>query len=348
MEQGAEGSLLTALRAGDRGAFDALVNPHRKRLLAHCYRMLGSATEADDAVQESLLRAWRHAGSYEGRAPFKSWLYAIATRVCLDHLGDRPARRYPSLDHSASADPSVPPPDPVLDPVWLDALDDASWCEGSLDVGESPESGLTRRQSVAIAFLAAIHLLPGTQRAALLLLEVAGWSAAEVAEALGITVAAVNSAAQRARAILDERAPAWRSNARAPKPSDTDVLGRYAMAWRTGDATLLAATLRDDATLAMPPSPAWYSGRAAVEGFLRGFVFATGVPFEMVEGPSVNGAPSLALYAPDRDDPSGLVAHSVHVIELDDEGRIAAIRVFMESAVVGRVGLPMRRSRAQR
>jgi RNA polymerase sigma-70 factor (ECF subfamily) len=213
-------------------------------------------------------------------------------------------------------------------------------------VGESPESGLTRRQSVAIAFLAAIHLLPGTQRAALLLLEVAGWSAAEVAEALGITVAAVNSAAQRARATLDERAPAWRKSARAPRSADADVLGRYARAWSTGDATLLAATLRDDATLAMPPSPAWYAGRDAVEGFLRGYVFAMGVPFEMVEGPSVNGAPSLALYAPDRNEPGTLRAHSLHVMELDDAGAIAAIRVFMEEGAVLRAGLAATRARS--
>ncbi len=344
MEQGVDASLLEAVRAGDRGAFDALVNPHRKRLLAHCYRMLGAAGEAEDAVQEALLRAWRHVGSFEGRSSFRAWLYAIATRVCLDHLGDRPARRYPSLDDSGPADPASPPTDPLLDPVWLEALPDAAWCEGSLDVGECPEAGLTRRQSVAIAFLAAIHLLPGTQRAALLLLEVAGWSAAEVAEALDITVAAVNSAAQRARATLDERAPSWRRSARAPKPSDTDVLGRYARAWRTGDATLLASTLRDDATLAMPPSPAWYAGREAVERFLSGFVFAMKVPFDMIDGPSVNGAPSLALYAPDRDDPKTLRAHSVHVIELDAFGEISAIRVFMEPAAVGRLGLPMTRA----
>lgn len=345
MEQRADATLLEALRAGDRGAFDALVKPHRRALLAHCYRMLGAAAGAEDAVQEALLRAWRHAGTFEGRASFRGWLYAIATRVCLDQLASAPARRYPSLDASAPANPAAPPTDPLLDPVWLEPLDDAAWCDGGLDAREGPEAGLTRRQSVAIAFLAAIHLLPGTQRAALLLLEVAGWSAAEVAEALDLTVPAVNSAAQRARATLDERASAWRRSARAPRPEDSDVLGRYARAWRTNDAALLASTLRDDATLAMPPSPAWYEGREAVARFLGGFVFAMGVPFEMVDGPSVNGAPSLALYAPDRDDPTVLRAHSVHVIELDEGGAIAALRVFMEAEAVQRIGLPMTRSR---
>lgn len=327
MQQGDDAALLGAVRAGDRGAFDALVRPHRRKLLGHCYRMLGASSDADDAVQETMLRAWRHVGSFEGRASFRGWLYAIATRVCLDRIGDRAPRRYPSLDESAPADPSVPPHDPVLDPVWLGTIADSAWSDGDIDSFESPESHLTQRQSVAIAFLAAIQLLPGAQRAALLLVEVAGWSAAEVAEALELSVAAVNSAVQRARATLDERAPSWKRSARKPQPSDTDVLSRYARAWSAGDAALLASTLREDATLAMPPSPAWYEGRAAVERFLRTFVFATGASFEMVEGASVNGAPSYVLNA--RGPDGELHAHSLHVIELDDRGAIANLRVFI-------------------
>lgn len=330
MQQGDDATLLGAVRAGDRGAFDALVSPHRRRLLAHCYRMLGASSEADDAVQETMLRAWRHVGSFEGRSSFRSWLYAIATRVCLDHVVDRAPRRYPSLDESAPADPSVPPHDPVRDPVWLETLADSAWSDGDMDSFENPESHLTRRQSVAIAFLAAIQLLPGTQRAALLLVEVAGWSASEVADALELSVAAVNSALQRARATLDERAPSWKRSARKRQPSDSDVLSRYARAWSAGDAALLASTLRDDATLAMPPSPAWYDGRAAVEQFLRSFVFAMGVPFEMDSVTSVNGAPSMILYAltPDGERRD----HSLHVIELADDGSIANVRVFILAA----------------
>ena len=158
--------LLGVAQGGDRRAFDALTSPHRRAIVGHCYRMLGASHDADDATQESLLRAWRHVGGYEGRASLRGWLYAIATRVCLDALERRGARRLPSFDDSASADPAVPPGEPVLDPVWIDPIPDAAWCDGEVDGFEAPDAAVTLRQSVALAFLAAIQMLPASQRAA--------------------------------------------------------------------------------------------------------------------------------------------------------------------------------------
>ncbi len=340
MTNAADDGQLAAARAGDGRAFDALTAPLRRPVLAHCYRMLGSVADADDAVQETLVRAWAHLAAYEGRATLKSWLTSIATRVCLDALARRPARRLPSLDGGASADPSAPPHAPVLDPVWIDAMPDARWCDGDLDATESPEATCTRRQSVAVAFLAAIQMLPASQRAALLLAEVAGWRAAEVADALGTSTAAVNSALQRARATLDAGVPAWNRRALRPDSAATDALGRYLRAWNADDPTALAATLREDAVLAMPPSPAWYDGREAFVGFYAGFVLALPMRSRLVPAPSTNGALALASYRSDPSTPGVLHADGVHVLSLDEAGAVTGVMVFMDPAAVARHGLP--------
>lgn len=325
-------------RAGDRRAFDALTAPHRRALVGHCYRMLGSASDADDAVQESLLRAWRHLDTWEGRASLKGWLYAIATRVCFDLIDRRGARRLPSLDRSAPADPARPPGGPVLDAVWIEPLADAAWCEGDLDETDGPEATVTRRQSVALAFLAAIQVLPAAQRAALLLHDVAGWTAAEIAAALDLSVAAVNSSLQRARATLDAEAPRWNRRRAAAAPRDADTLARYARAWTSADPDALAATLRADAVLAMPPVPAWYAGRDAMVGFFRALTTAMGIRATLVPAPSANGAPTLASY---RAAPDGVLrADGLHVLTLDDDGAVAAVMVFLGPDAVRRAGMP--------
>ena len=336
----ADDGRLAAAKAGDGRAFDALTATLRRPLLAHCYRMLGSVADADDAAQETLVRAWTHLASYEGRASLRSWLTSIATRVCLDMIERRPARRLPSLDGSSPADPTRPPADPVLDPVWLEPLPDARWCDGDPDERESPEASCTRRQGVAVAFLAAIQMLPASQRAALLLHEVAGWRAAEVADALGTSTASVNSALQRARATLDERAPSWSRRPARTDAATSDVLARYLRAWNADDPAALATTLREDAVLAMPPSPAWFAGRDAVVGFYRGFVLALPVRSRLVAAPDTNGQPALASYREDPRTPGTLHADGLHVVSLDADGAIASVMVFLGPEAVIAHGLP--------
>lgn len=340
MNHAPDGELLAAARGGDRRAFDGLTAPMRRPLLGHCYRMLGSASDADDAVQECLVRAWRYLAGFEGRAAFRTWLFSIATRVCLDAVERRAPRRLPSYDDSAPADPALPPGAPVLDPVWIDPLPDAQWCDGDPDAGESPESTCTRRESVAVAFLAAIQMLPAAQRAALLLHDVGGWQASEIAEALESSPAAVHSAIARARATLDARAPQWNRHPRRAADADADALARYLRAWNTGDPAALASALRDDAVLAMPPMSAWYAGREAFVGFFRGFVLGLGLTFRLRPAPSTNGQPALASYRGDPATPGVFHADALHVLTLDERGAIASVMVFLGPEAVLRHGLP--------
>lgn len=337
--QDENGALLAAARANDGRAFDALTRPHRRWLLAHCYRMLGSVADADDAVQETLVRAWSHLAGFEGRASLRTWLTRIATRVCLDMIERRPSRRLPSLDGSSPADPARPPDGPVLDPVWLEPLPDAAWCDGDPDATESPEASCTRRESVAMAFLAAIQELPASQRAALLLHEVAGWKASEIAEALDASTASVHSALQRARASLDARAPSWHRRPRRAEGADRDALARYLRAWNDDDPAALALALRDDAVLAMPPVPAWYQGRDAFVGFFAGFVLKLPVRTRLVAAPSTNGLAAFAAYRDDPATPGVLHADALHLVTVD-EGGVAAVMVFLGGDAVTRHGMP--------
>lgn len=327
---------LAAARAGDGRAFEALVAPHRRALLAHCYRMMASAADADDAVQEATLRAWKHLAGYEGRASVRGWLHAIATRVCLDHLAQRGQRRMPSFDDVGPSSPTEPPGPPVLDPVWIEPMADARWCDGALDASEGPEARCTRRESVGMAFLAAIQVLPAGQRAALLLHEVAGWQAAEIGGALDLSVAAVNSALQRARKTLDERAPHWNRRPAVAAAVEADALTRYLRAWEAGDAGALAAVLRADAALAMPPVAAWFAGRDAVVTFFTGFVLGMGGNVRMVPVGTVNGEPALAAY---RSDAAGVFrADSVHVVTVSAEGEVARVVAFLGAGAVRACG----------
>lgn len=325
-----EGALLAAARTGDGRAFDHLSAPFRRRLFAHCYRMLGSRHDAEDAVQETLLRAWRRIETYESRATFRGWLYAIATRVCLDALDRRGARRLPSLDGSAPDDPTRPPSPPVTDPIWIEPCPDALWDDGhatDANERETPESSYTRRESVSLAFLAAVHLLPPAQRAALLLREVMGWQATEVADALDTSVAAVNSSLQRARRTLDERADRWRERDLAVDAIESDTLARYVRAWETGDFDALAEVLRADVTLAMPPVASWYAGRDAVLGFFGGLTRNLGGTVHMTPATRTNGQPALMA---SRADAAGVARpEGLHVLTIDRAGRILGVMVFL-------------------
>lgn len=336
MNHGTDEATLAAARAGDGRAFEALVAPHRRAVLAHCYRMTASAADADDAAQETVIRAWKHLAGYEGRASLRGWLHAIATRVCLDLLAQRAGRRLPSFDDAGPSAPDGPPGAPVFDPVWVEPMADARWCDGPMDVAEGPEARCSRRESVGLAFVAALQALPANQRAALLLQEVAGWQAAEIAEALDLSVAAVNSALQRARAALDARAPRWNRKPPVPAAAEADALARYLRAWEAGDPGALAAVLREDAALAMPPVPSWYAGREAVVRFFRDVVLPMVGAVRMARVGDVNGAPALACYK--RDAAGAWRADSLHVLAVE-EGAVARVVAFLgEGAVVASGG----------
>ena len=256
-----EGSLWAAVLAGDRDAFAALAGRYQRELEVHCYRMLGSIEDAEDAVQETLLRAWRKRETYRGQATVRAWLYGIATNVCLDVL-DRRARRLLPPAVAAPANPLAPPLPPASEIGWLEPYPDALLNSPTVD------EQIVARETIELAFLVAIQHLPPRQRAVLILRDVLGWSAREAAEVVGTTVIATNSALQRARTTLREHLPErrldWR-RARMPDDHERHLLERYMDAWNRTDVDALVALLARDARFTMPPSPGWYAGRDGIQ-----------------------------------------------------------------------------------
>lgn len=327
---------LEAARAGDGAAFERLVGPHRRELEAHCYRMLGSIADAEDATQEALLRAWKGLGGYEGRTSLRRWLYRIATHVCIDLASRRKARALPH-ERGEPLAPGAALEPPQGDPIWIDPAPDALWQSTPAE----PEATISARESVALALLVALQTLPPQQRAALILREVLGWSAAEVADLLETSVAAVNSALQRARESLEARPvdvldPARRARARARTDADLQsLLRRYVSAWEAGTSEALAAVLREDAVLTMPPIPSWLRGVdaiAALVGQLRSMLGE--VRFVLT---SASGAPALAAYV--RGPDGAWRPLVLHVPEVDGD-RIAAVHAFQISNSFRHFGLP--------
>jgi len=302
-------------RRGDHAAFARAIEPYRRELRAHCYRMAGSLHDADDLMQDSLLRAWRGIASFEGRASLRTWLYRVTTHACLDKLERRAPRLLP-IDMGPASDPSaIGPP-----------IEDAAFVE------PCPTTLYERREAVALAFLVALQLLTAKQRAALILRDVVGFEASECAELLGQSVAAVNSALQRAREVLAARA----ATPGPPPPHDPAVLARYLAAWEQSDASALVALLRDDATLAMPPIQQWLRGAAAIRASLEAMVFTAGSRFALLPL-EANGVPGFAAYARD---PAG-VGHPMAIQLVDVAGdRIAAITAFLAPGLFASFGLP--------
>ncbi len=268
---GTERELLGAARTGDDDAFGRLVEPYRAELQAHCYRMLGSLQDAEDALQEALLRAWRGLSRFEGRSSLRSWLYTIATNACLRAIERRPKRVLP-IDYAPAADPHDGPAEPVTESVWLEPYpDEKLGLEGGL---LGPDARYEQREGIELAFTAALQHLPARQRAVLILRDVLGFSARETAEALETTQVSIDSALQRAHKSIGERVPKQSQQATLRSLGKTklrEMVDRFVTAWERNDVEAVVAMLTEDARMTMPPLPTWYGGRDAVATFLRGW-----------------------------------------------------------------------------
>jgi RNA polymerase sigma-70 factor, ECF subfamily len=327
---------LAAARRHEEAAFARVVQPHRAGLQAHCYRMLGSAPDAEDAMQETLLRAWRALPRFEGRSSLRSWLYRIATNVCLRVIEQRPRRVLP-VDYGPPSDPHDAPDAPLVESVWLDPYPD----DAIADELGSPESRYEQRESVELAFLAALQHLPGRQRAVLLLRDVLGYAPAEIAAALDATPAAVYSTLQRAHAAVQERLPARSQQATLRSIGDERLralVEGYVQAWEDGDVAAIVALLTEDATFAMPPRPNWYRGRDAIGAFLAARPLGRAHRWRLVPV-QANGQPAFAMYlSAERGRP--WAAHAIEVLTLDGDARISAVTTFHTPAAFPRFGLP--------
>jgi RNA polymerase sigma-70 factor (ECF subfamily) len=314
--------------------FRRLVEPHRAELHAHCYRMLGSVHDAEDALQDALLRAWRGLGRFEGRSSLRSWLYRIATNTSLDLIARRPKRILPT-DHGPPSEAADDRP-PLVESVWIEAYPDEGL--GVEDGYAAPEARYERRESVELAFIAAVQHLPATQRAVLILRDVLGFSAREVAGTLETTVDAVNSALARARRSLDGRLPGRSQQATLRALGDDgvrEVVEGYIDALDRGDVDALVAMLAADATWSMPPHPGWYRGLEAITAFLE----AGPMRLRWRHRPTrANGQPAVGCYV--WDDARGeYVGWVIDVLTLDGS-RITAVTSFIGRDAFAGFGLP--------
>jgi len=291
-----ERELLEAARGGDESAFAGLLETYRGELHAHCYRMLGSVHDAEDALQEASLRAWRGLARFEGRSSLRSWLYTIATNTCLNLIARRPKRVLP-IDYGPSVDPHDGLGLPPLESVWVEPYPDEAL--GLEDGYAAPEARYEMRESVELAFVAALQHLAPNQRAALILREVLGFSAQEVADTLDTTVASVNSALQRARQSVDEKLPERSQQETLRSIGDErlrEIVEGYMDAMQRGDIDAVVGMLAEDAAWSMPPVPAWFSGHEALRGFLA-FGPLSG-DWRWRHLPShANGQPAIGSYA---------------------------------------------------
>jgi len=331
-----ERELLDAARRGDEAAFGRLVEPHRGELHAHCYRMLGSIHDAEDAMQDALLRAWRGLARFEGRSSLRTWLYTIATNACLKAIERRPKLVLP-IDYGPATDPHDAPAEPLVESVWVEPYPDERLGLGDALAG--PEARYEQRESVELAFIAALQHLPARQRAVLILREVLGFSGQEVAEALETTPASVYSALQRAHKSVDARLPERSQQATLRALGDDtlrEIVDAFVAAWELGDVGALAAMLAQEATIAMPPMPTWYRGRDAVAAFLARFPLAPGMRWRVVRA-HASGQLAFGFYLW-NDAERGFLAHSVNVLTLDGAS-IADLTAFITPEVFGPFGL---------
>jgi len=328
------GDLLARAAAGDDAAFATLVRAHERAVFRHCYRMLGSGPDAEDAVQDALERAWRKLATYDGSGSFGGWLHRIATNVCLDLLRTRRARLSPAGLGPPTAAGSIPaPPDPEMS--WVEPVSDAE-----LGGAGDPQEALVRREEISLAFVAALQRLAPRQRAALLLHDVLGFSHPETAEVLAASTSAVNSLLSRARETV-------RASSGGPVPDITDprvqqLLERYVRAWQLADIEGFVQLVADDIRFSMPPLSAWFDGRDAVAQFVEDAIFAAARPHGVtLKAGWCNGQPAFATYEPDG--AGRLVVTGLQVLQLgvvNGEPLITALVSYRDPAVAARCGLP--------
>jgi RNA polymerase sigma-70 factor (ECF subfamily) len=325
--------LVEAARGGDEHAFRALVEPLGRELHAYAYRMLGGFHDADDALQESRLKAWRGLATYEPRASFRAWMYRIVTNTCLDLLKVRSRRVLPQ-DVSPSVAPGPPTTAPRADISWIEPYPDAL-----LPTVPSPEQAVRLRESIRLAFVRVVQMLPPRQRAALILHDVLDWRVVEVADMLETTEAAINSALQRARAAIAR--PRAELSASALAPRHAEVVERFVRAWEGGDFDGLVALLATDAVMSMPPWEYWLDGKDAVVATMQSTGTWDGVPrpgrYKLVPAP-MNGEPAALAYvrAPD----GRYHAVCLTMLSLDANGRIAELTTFVLPELFAAWGFP--------
>jgi RNA polymerase sigma-70 factor, ECF subfamily len=318
-------------QAGGERAFAELVDLHRAELHAHCYRMLGSVQDADDAVQEALLRAWRGVDGLRNATSARAWLYAIATNVCLTELERRRRQALPH-DFGPAAEPHTPPGAPVTGSAWIEPYPDAQLGLGS---GRStPEASIEQREGVELAFIAALQHLTANQRAVLILCEVLGFSAQEAAGMLDTTVASVNSTLQRARATVRDRVPERSQQATLRSLGDralSELVDSYVNAWERCDIDAFAALLTEDASFAMPPLSTWYTPRETVVTWAREYALSGAWRWRTVLT-RANGQPALAFYALD-DDAGAYLPFALNVLTLRDDGLVRDVTAFIVRSI---------------
>jgi RNA polymerase sigma-70 factor (ECF subfamily) len=324
---------LTRARSGDEDAFAELTDPYRRELQLHCYRIVGSVHDAEDLLQETLLAAWRSLDRFEGRASVRAWLYRIATNRCLDML--RASRRRPE-----ELQRMIEPPEPTrrAEPIWLEPYPDVL-LEGVRDEAPGPEARYEAKETIALAFTSGLQHLPAQQRAVLVLRDVLGYRAGEVADMLDTTEASVNSLLRRARAAFESRLPAS-GRERAPLPDsqrERATVGLFADAVQAGDTERVVALLTDDAWLTMPPEPFEYQGPATIGAFLQDRAVRRGAPLRLIPT-RANNQPAFGCYFRPA---HAEIARPYGMLVLTLEGaRISAITWFMDTSLLARFGLP--------
>jgi RNA polymerase sigma-70 factor, ECF subfamily len=332
METPTQTALVLAAQAGDRSAFETLVGPYRRELLVHCYRMLGSLHDAEDLVQETLLRAWEKRATFASPGSYRAWLYRIATNLCLNQLRSVPRRSLPPETH-LETDPSSPLPKRTREPIWLEPFPDELLADPHCD----PEERAERSERITLAFLVALQHLTPAQRAILLLREVLEWPTVEVAEWLHLSVPAVKSALQRARRTLHQRNIGSEASVALSSQELQTLLDRYVALWEQADIPGLVALLREDAWFTMPPLPAWVQGRAAITTLFRTSIFTPPRQWRLLPT-HANGSPAFGLYRREAGADSyqlfGLV-----VLGLVDE-QIASLVAFLELSSLSFFALP--------
>ena len=323
-------------RAGDEQAFGELVRPHRRELQVHCYRILGSALDAEDTLQETLLAAWQGLAGFEGRSSLRVWLFQIATRRCLNAL--RSASRRPPVAWPPPGVAGLPEPTTIGEVTWLEPYPDAL-LEGLADAAPGPEARYEAREAISVAFVTALQLLPPRQRAVLILRDVLGFHASEAAGILDCTEESVTSALKRARAAL--RYLRAESGGQEPPPpgsaQERDLVRRFTQAYEAGDVNQVVALLTEDAWLIMPPVPLRYQGREVAARFMAATAFRPGRSARLVPT-RANGQPAFGLYIRD---PRSAVAHANGLIVLTlAGGRVSVLTGFIDNSALPLFGLP--------